>query len=206
MIQTYEQLYMKYPNAWDELTTPTGTALSYINVATIPQTAPGTLSAANGEVNALQSAGITSLATMVEAPSPNGSWTATFDPYAHNADGSIVTSTIADGTGVLLLTAAGKTKLNLPATGNYVLFGLGKASTMVGKGMVDAPVHFSAEDGGDLTKFYNRFVAIFKVSDTATTVDRAIMVGVTAMHAGDDGLVTTSDELAEYYNTVNAGK
>ena len=206
LVQTYEQLYLKYPNNWDEMATTSGTALTYVNVATIPQTTPGTLSATNGEVAALANAGITALATMQEAPTPVGNWTATFNPYNFDASGNIATATIADGTGVLLLTAAGKAKLQLPSTGNYVLLGLGKASTMVGKGMVDAPIHFSAEDGGDPTKFYNRFVAIFKVSDTATPVDRAIMVGVAAMHTGDDGLVTVSDELAEYYGTINAGK
>lgn len=53
----------------------------------------------------------------------------------------------------------------------YVLLGIGQNSSMVGRTMQDAPVHFAQVGAMNANSRYNRFVAIFKV-DNDNTVGR----------------------------------
>jgi type II secretory pathway pseudopilin PulG len=199
-VQTYEQLYFSYPDRWDALVAVGGTRLSYLPDATPVQMVPGKVSATNGEVAALNTAGITQLAAMIEAPSPVGVWSATFNPYS----GAL--TTIGDGTDVMLLSADGKAKLNLPLTGNYVVVGLGKVSTMIGKVTAEPAVHFSDDGGSNPATTYSRYGVIFKISDTnlGANFTRALLVAV--VDFGNDGIATTGDHLKEYYDAVNASK
>jgi prepilin-type N-terminal cleavage/methylation domain-containing protein len=197
-VQTYEQLYFKFPTNWDALVDNGGNLSSYVPQADTPhmQIDSGLTQA---ESDALTTSGITTLASMTKDPAP-APWSATFNPYDGN------TIVVAPSVKLRVLSPAGIAKLNLSTTGKYVVFGLGKASSMTGRVMAEAPIHFSAETGGDPTQFYNRFGVVFRVSDTApgVNVTRATLASVVAMHAEDEGLMTAGDELREYFDSINA--
>jgi len=189
-VQTYEALHYEYPNRWDALIKADGSepelgGTPYFAVnADITNATPLTA----GEANALTEAGITAVYHFEDDPDH-----ATFDPYATAlAAPTAVASTVE----VVRLTAAGKTKLGLDLLNEYVVLGLGTRSSMVGKGIVEAPVHFPDSPTEDPSRYYGRFGVVFKVN-----AERAFPVAVVAFHG--DGLSTAGDHVAEYFESVN---
>ena len=175
-IQTYEQLYFAYPNNFD--------ALGDATTATVPDYIPnaanytlGNLTAA--ELAALNNAGITTVAPMYATSAAltaaGGDASPTFNPYS-----SLVPVTLATGSQVLIMTGAQLAQYGIlpAATTNaadrFVLFGVGKANTMIGKVMSDAPLHFGDGSATNPTTFYCRFAAIFRISQggAANTLER----------------------------------
>ena len=189
-ILTYQQLYQAYPNNFDSLGDGSTTIDYQAGGAAEP---PGTFSGAvngqpgNGELqpltlttaeaNALAGVGITQVQRMVTAAK---SAPAGFDPtFNYYSDPTPAAGAITIGQGTVLLgldpTAAGANSTtysrcltdNLPLTGRYVALGIGPRCSMVGKTIQSAPVFFGDQPVINVENCYGRYVAIFKVSDTA---------------------------------------
>ena len=96
-------------------------------------------------------------------------------------------------------------KLNLPLTGRYVVLGVGPRVSMVGKTIQSAPVHFGDVPVLNPEYGYERFVALFKVSDTlaGTNFTQAQLVGVAEIE--DSGLGGIDDHLQGWYQLTNGG-
>jgi hypothetical protein len=185
-----------------------------------PGTNPGngeltavTLTAA--EASALTGKGITQLQAMV--PSANGA-PAGFDPtfnYYSSADPKAGLVNVAQGTVLAGLdpqngngnasTVARCIKMNLPLTGRYVALGLGPRTSMIGKTVQNAPIHFGDQPVLNPEFGYERFCAIFKVSDTAAgpNFTQAQLVGVAPVM--DSGLGGIEDHLQSWYQLTNGG-
>jgi Tfp pilus assembly protein PilE len=200
-IQTYEQLYFKYPDNWDALVDDAGALSDYVREG--GRTQQGTLT--GNEPTALLNSGISNLVAMQStAPNPVGVWSATFSPYKFSGSTATLIP-VADQVKVRILSPAGISQLNLSSNGKYVIVGLGKLSTMIGRVTAEPPLHFSDEGDANPANSYMRYGVIFKVSDTTVNMDRAVLSAVVDF-AGDEGLMGVNDHLQEYYNTVNASK
>jgi hypothetical protein len=89
---------------------------------------------------------------------------------------------------------------------DYVAFGVGPESEMVGKVMSDAPLHFAATGGMGPEQKYNRFVAVFKVDKNNGTgcsdnTEPAKLVG-SAMLMGDDHLFGLAHTQAHTWENI----
>lgn len=94
---------------------------------------------------------------------------------------------------------------------DYVAFGIGDKSSLIGKTMSTAPVHFASQGTMGPANRYNRFVAIFQVdSDNATAgcstgTETAKFIGAAmAMGAGAGHLWGTSHSLAHSWENIAA--
>lgn len=140
----------------------------------------------------LEEAGITHLYVM-----DDNAKNATFEPYVTSGDPPTVSPAEITASTTLcgVLPAEVNSKLNGPADGVYVIFGIGSRCTAVGRGgMTTAPVHFSEHggDAGNPTNVYSRFGVIFNVK-----ADPAMFVGVVALHG--DGISGAEAGIREYY-------
>jgi prepilin-type N-terminal cleavage/methylation domain-containing protein len=198
-IQTYEAVYLSYPNGFDSLVTSAGTLPTYL-----PGNTGGdltTLTTDTDVVGALRSAGITTVAQMVATGT--GDFNPTFYPYG--SDKSIVPTigTIATGSTLAALTGtAARREFNLPLGGQYVVFGLGTRTSMQGKTLQEAPVHFSDDPTAAPNLAYSRVGIVFQTagvnsSGTLEAFGRARMVGIVGFH--DDGIASMNDHLGEYW-------
>lgn len=227
-IVTYQNLNNGYPDQWDSLTD--GTALiTYLPGGVLdPQTPPangqagGELQAAlptDAEVTALQSAGISKVHLMVGTPQgtpgDGGVFDPTFDYYASPAitTGGASTATPIDSTTTQLAfldpannpQALARLQTDYPSfstTARYVVFGIGPRCSLIGRGAVTSPVHFGDTPSVTPEFGYNRFAAIFKVSDTTVPINSAVLVGVAAIH--DIGLTGLDSEFQNWYQ-INKG-
>jgi hypothetical protein len=95
--------------------------------------------------------------------------------------------------------------MNLPLTGRYVLLGIGPRTSMIGKTVQNAPVHFGDTPVLNPEYCYARFCAIFKVSDSAvgSNFTQAQLVGVAPVM--DDGLGGIDDHLQNWYQLTTGG-
>lgn len=208
-VQIYEQLYQEYPRDLDNLSDPAAaTTVDYVPGSAVPTVfnASSVLTAA--EVNALTNAGITRVASLhpTKAALDTAGGTPTFNPY----NGAPVP--VAAGTFVARLNEAiveSTIVRDEPAnTGDvYVVFGLGKASTMTGKVVADAPVHFGENNATNAANKYTRYGLVFRLARgngtaTPTPLERAIFVGAVAFH--DDSITGVDGHLEEYYNITKA--
>lgn len=75
----------------------------------------------------------------------------------------------------------------------YVAFGLGEFCTMVGKSMLEAPVHFPEE--GSPIDHYSRYLLVYAIPAEGP----ARLATVAAAH--DEGLAGLNAHLSEYYET-----
>jgi len=203
LVQTYEQLYQGYPNALDNLA-GTSAVIDYLPGVAAGQITVGSLQ--DTEAAALVAAGITRLADLYDTKAnltANGG-TPTFNPYKGTFQA------VAKGLSVTYLkeaAAEAPTGVVRDEPGNtgdvYVILGLGKQSTAIGKVMSDAPVHFSDDAAGTAANVYGRLGLVFRVARgngtaTPTPLDRAVFVGAVSFH--DEGITTTDAHLAEYYS------
>lgn len=190
-IQTHEALYNAHPDGWDALIDET-------NAVVFEAGAGGRLAVVPVDAQieaALGAVGIT------------GSWLhdsttsdATFAPYL-TALPAVADNLLTDGNGsVVGLTLAGIRDLGLAPAGNgidyYVAFGVGARNSMVGKSMVDAPVHFP-EAGSTPAREYSRFVAVYAIPAEGP----ARLAAVCAAH--EEGLSGLGQHLEEYFETSN---
>jgi len=222
-ILTYQQLYAAYPNNWDSLTTDTtGTVITYLAggsampAGTFSGSTTGTggngevttLTLSPNEISALTGVGITQVQMMTTTP---------VDPTFNNYASALPTPVTIGGTGGItglagLDPTTGTTStayarcvtLNLPITGRYVVLGIGPRVSMVGKTIQTPPVHFGDQPVLNPEYGYQRFVAIFKVSDSAAPAfTQAQFVGVTPIH--DTGMDDIDSHLQGWYQLGTGG-
>jgi len=207
-VQTHEQLYLAYPDNLDALTDATGTAVAdYLPGATVGQMTPLTLDAS--QAASLSAGGINNLAAMyaTAAALPSGQ-DPTFNPYT----GASIS--VANGANVVQLTEAAVEPAvvvqNDPNSFGdvYVVFGVGRANTMVGKTMSQAPLHFG-EGGNDTPgRVYSRLGLVFRIArgtgtvgtPASTPLGRAQFVGTVSFHG--DGITTGEGHITEYYEAT----
>ena len=207
-VQTYQQLYMSYPQNLDALTDTAGTAVPdyLLNAGTPVQLSMHALTTA--EASALSQSGITTLTEMQPNRAALAGQSPTFNPYTGNL------ITVAAGTNVIQVSedaienVAGLVRDDPTKTGDvYVVFGLGKRCTMIGKVVSDPPVHFGEGAGTTPNDSYARYGLVFRVArgnGTATPdpLERAVFIGSVAFH--DNGVIGTDAHLQEYYDRQKA--
>ena len=207
-VQMYEQLYQSYPQNLDNLAS-SGALIDYLPNEGGPvggQISTLTLNA--NTAAALKNAGLTSAANLyaTKAALTAASGTPTFSPY----DGTFTDLTTGAVVAQLAATAVeGKDGLIkvLPAQagGTYVVFGLGKQSTMSGRVMTDAPTHFGESANTNAANVYGRFALVFRVATGdgaggSVPLERAAFIGAVSLHPG--GIAGVDGHLQEYYESV----
>jgi type II secretory pathway pseudopilin PulG len=226
-ITVYQQLYGTYPNNWDALGDGKTVINYFANGSALPASAggPGTnpgngeltgLTLTASEASALIGAGITAVQGMATTPT-GGVGSGTFDPTFNYYSAAVPTPlpitagmTLAGmdptGSGVGSPAYTRCVALNLSLTGRYVALGIGPRVNMVGKTIATAPVHFGDQQVLNPEYGYERLVAIFKVSDSNSSVtafSQAQLVGVAPVH--DTGLGDIGDELQNWYQLQTGG-
>jgi len=195
-IQEFEQIYFKQPANFDNLAN--GAAL----VDYLPGTTGLTRTALTaGQEAALVNAGITSLAglydTTVNLEAAGG--TPTFNPYDSASD-AVLSATVPTLEPVAFAAETTVEALLRPDAGaadTYVALGIGQKSELIGRTTNEAPYHFGDAAGTGPDVVYARYLAIYKVANDGTALDKAIFIGVLAMH--DDGLANGGDHVAEFF-------
>ena len=224
------------PDGWDTLLDTNGKVATYVqqsinpnsttadttgslmsSAAAIPLLAIYPLTA--NDTAALAGAGINTLYTLAAFPNQADP---TFYPYSQNV-GTIPTSvsggTLANpvpvpaGTNVAALTPAAIAQLGLNPSSNYVLFGLGSYNSMVGRNMVNAPVHFTDDPNQTPVYYYARFGVVVKIGNftgpgqtgTYTSSSQAVLAGVVDISC-DSGLAGINAHIQEYYQAQQAGQ
>lgn len=206
----YEQTQQSYPNDLDNLA-GTSDPIDYLPGTNAGgQITQGALTASQS--TALRNAGITRLAglypTRTSLLAADG--TITFNPY----DGT--TANVAAGQNVAYVSEAAVEGLtgivrDEPGTAKtgdvYVIFGLGRRCSMIGKVISDPPTHFGENSESNAANVYSRIGLVFRVARgngtaTPTPLDRAIFVGSVSMH--DDGIVGGDAHLEEYHGLTKS--
>ncbi len=194
-IQEFEQIYFKQPAGYDNLVN--GVALvTYLPGTETDYLTPAALSTVAGSADALTAAGITEVAPLAASPDEP-----TFNPY------SGVNVPVADATVVAFVPETDAELLLRPDAGAgdaYVAFGIGQRSELIGRTTNEAPYHFGDGAGSGPDTNYARYLAIYKVADAnaadvVTALDKAIFIGVLAVH--DDGLANASGHVSEFFET-----
>ena len=185
-VQRYEVQYLDYPNNLDSARNAALDAGADWDQAPAALGTEVTLDA--NTLLALQNAGITSVITHADA-----SDSATFNQGA-------VTALTA--TSVLLgLSPAQQVAMGLETTGvagKYVVLGVGSQSELIGKTMTEAPVHFPESGAEDPNTSYQRFFAVFQITDGTDALERARFATVVGPEGSGIGA-----HMGEYFEAVN---
>jgi type II secretory pathway pseudopilin PulG len=173
--------------------------------------------------NSLNMAGITSL--LYNNPDTgNATFQSTLATPTTLAGAAHTIATVAAvGTGTIedhMAAAFGRPVTNFDSTCyDYVAFGIGEGSSMTGRVMSTAPVHFAQNANMGPVNKYNRFIAVYQVdknpaavAPTATTsgcaagTETAKFIGTAmAMGAGAGTLWGTARSLSHSYENMAAG-
>lgn len=207
-VQTFEQLNFVYPDQLDALTDTAGAApADYLSGLSANQLSIRTLTA--DDATTLTTAGIRNLAAMyaTAATIPAGQ-DPTFNPYVLGAGNSITLIPVAAGAKVIQVSEPAVESVIVRDAGGtngdvYVAFGVGKANTMIGKTMAQAPLHFPDNGGITPSNSYGRFGLTFRIvrgGTTPTPLARAEFVGVIEFH--EEGIASSDDHIAEYYQNA----
>lgn len=193
-VQVHEATYFSYPDQFDSLIADGATTLfAKLPTNGTPVGGEITSTALTANIRApLASAGITQVWDLVDATADP-----TFNPYG----GAVRPLSGAGNVATLSPTAAAR--LNLPVGETYVVFGIGRRCTMIGRTMTDPPVHFADDQANTPEKVYGRKCVVFVVTKNGGTAprDKAKFIGSVSLHP--DGIVTADDHLREYYGIVN---
>lgn len=197
-IQTHQAVYLSYPNNLDSLVDVSGNLVAYL-----PGAVGGdltTVALTDDTVDVLDHAGITTMAQMVATPAaPIGDFSPTFYPYGTVSTVTPTSTTLATGTTIASLVGTSANRLfGAPIGATYAVFGLGGRSSMQGKSLQEAPVHFSDASSSAPNLAYSRYGIVFQLTDNAgDPLDAARMIGICAFHG--DSVVSLNDHLAEYW-------
>lgn len=201
-IQTHQATYLKYPTNFDSLINDSGAVATYL-----PGAASGdfvVVNATDDYVDALQDSGITTVAQMIEAA--GGDWSPTFYPYGDDKADSpklpTISTPIALNMPLATLSLAAKQRLGLAADAGtvYVVFGLGGYTSMQGKTLQEAPIHFAEKQNEGPNVAYGRYGVVFQLTSGATPLENALLTQVVAFHG--DGMVNLGDHLSEYHGAT----
>lgn len=200
-IQTHEAMYLTYPNNFDSLVlSGTGGLATYIPANSGADLT--TVTTTTDMVDALRNAGITTMAQMINAPASNpGDFSPTFYPYGTDASVLPTATAITSGMTLASITTTAASRIfSASPTASYAVFGVGARTSMQGKTLQEAPVHFSDNAATPPGVAYSRLGVVFQLTDSAgEALERAKLVGIIAFH--DDGIVGLNDHLAEYFAT-----
>jgi len=87
----------------------------------------------------------------------------------------------------------------------YVIFGMGQGSELIGKTVQEAPVHFAKDATYNASQAYNRFGVVFEVDNDVATV-KASVDAMRAKYVGTvmlmNKVVGLQSELASYYTSA----
>jgi prepilin-type N-terminal cleavage/methylation domain-containing protein len=216
-VQTYYNLYNNhYPNNLDSIVNASGVLVAYVpNGAYVPTGATNTAvdlvayPLTSSDLSALAQVNITNVAQMVDQPTSASDWNPTFFPYGTSALAGPTYSTLASGSMVAALNPAAGTAtrvFGMPTTGigggvqtpTYVVFGLGKYSSMSGTVMTDAPVRFSAASNSDPNTVYARLGLVFQTADSNGPLTLAKFVGT--IQFSSTGVGSVGDNLQLNYS------
>lgn len=223
-VQTYQALYYGYPNLLDNLAVGTSLYPSLSGADTATNLTTTALS--DGMTAALSNVGIqyvSQVAATSTAANGNGTvpaYNPTFFPYnaipaltytgATSTSPAITTpsgaaTTLSSGTNVAILGTQSVVDLGLTQGATYVVFGVGSYSTMAGKTIDDAPVHFDDNPAGSPNNTYARFGLLFQVTDyTGTALPQARYAGAVSFHdVSDGGVVGTDQHIQEYFQNTS---
>lgn len=198
-IQTHQALYLSLPNNLDSLVDSTGAYVDYLPAS--GGTDLATLTLDDDLAESLEHAGITTMAQMIDTPAaPVGDFNPTFFPYGTNKAVAPASTALADGVVVASVTGTAANRLfGAPLTASYAVFGVGSRTSMQGKSLQEAPVHFGDHEDGAPHLAYSRYGVVFQLTDADTNpLDAARMVGIVAFH--DDDIVSLNDHLSEYWS------
>ena len=198
-IQTHEAMYLSYPTNFDSLVV-TNTLATYVPGSTSNHLAVLTLT--DGTADALADAGVTSVLPFVAATT--GDWSPTFYPYGTNATiaPSTLAVTVTDSLVLPSLTTTGQISLGLPVGPTYVVLGVGGYTSMQGKSLQEAPLHFTDSPTETPEKMYSRYGAVFQITDTTgNAFGKAKLSQIVGFH--DDGVVGLNKHLAEYFEAAS---
>jgi prepilin-type N-terminal cleavage/methylation domain-containing protein len=202
-IQTHHVTYLTYPNNLDSIVSGTGGVATYV-----PGAASGDFVVVNAtadHVEAFEEVGVTSVAQMVE--SAGGDWNPTFYPYGANSAVSPklapISTVIAANTPFASLSLAAKQRLGLATDADtlYVVLGLGGYTSMQGKTLQEAPLHFADKQNQGPNKAYSRYGVVFQLTDGTRVLEKAQLTQIVAFH--DDGVVGLNQHLAEYHDVAS---
>ena len=177
-----------YPNNFDSLldskgallsTVPPGTGAPGSGVAT--WFTKGSSNTTSADVAALYQAGITSAVPTISQPSPLGDWSPTYFPYG--PDSTVAPTPVALSSANLAYVNSNVVAglFGVPTSGTYVIFGLGKYSTISGSALAQPPVYFSTTQGYDPDHAYARFGLVFQTADANGPLLAAKFLGAVAM-------------------------
>jgi prepilin-type N-terminal cleavage/methylation domain-containing protein len=224
LVQSYQALNSAlYPDKMDNLVKTSGGLASYMlngslaNPTNIWFTA-GILQP--GEGTALNNAGITQSANLIEQPTPVGDWAPTYWPYSSSRATPLNAANftaVLDGAPVAVINASGMSQLGLPASNNerYVIYGLNIPCTLFRNLAQEPPYHNPDHPDEDPALYYKCFGLVFLVSYTTpatvtggAAVPSSSIPGFAAKFMGPvgfdhDGPVTASAHLSEWFQQAH---
>jgi len=183
-IQLFESMYSHYPTDWDALVSDgTGSVPNWLDGTdkvhgNIGLAAGGPLTVTQltaGQVSALTGAGINRVQLFsTTAPTTNNGQDVTFNPYLDTTDRALSGLPISGTPSLVTLTPKGQFQLNLSdnattSSGTYVVFGLGKRTSIIGLGLNEAPVNFFDNAALSPDSRYSRYGVVFQVSGVSPT-------------------------------------
>ncbi len=218
-VQTYQALYLNYPDGFDALVGADGKFPTYLPWDTgVSSTAPfgGFVTARvplDAEVSALQTVGINYVNLLAPGEGSTGiNFHPTMNPYPAplTVPSSPATGQVPISTSVTLafLNPAGVNAQNpnflaivrqSDPTATFVVFGVGPRCAMVGQNIQDAPTSVPQKSTFTPDTTYSRVGVIFQVSGVAVqnADNRARFICSCALE--DDELESTEKDLVGYY-------
>ena len=205
-----------YPDQLDSIVDNKGAIASYVPNDTYGTTPMVPYQLTGPDVSALMMSGIMNVSQMVANPGTTNTtdyqndWNPTFFPYGNDSSKAPTEVSLAgsgggmggSSPGITVASVPGEVaaqKFGLPATGTYVVFGLGKYSTISGVGMNQPPVWFNPMNTQDPNSVYCRFGLVFQTAGASgVALTQAKFVGAVAFSMF--GLVTQDDQLSQNYS------
>lgn len=219
LVQTYQALNSSmYPDKLDNLVeNGTSNLATYVlngSLASPSNTWFAADKLGDDEVAALNQAGITQTANLVDQPTPVGDWSPTFWPYGSSraiAPNFTPLSTLQQ---VAVINATGMNELTLPSDNGerYVIFGLNAPCTLF-RNLAEEPPYLNPDHPGeDPSTYYKCFGLVFLVSydnpvsaaGTKQTAPLAAAKFVGPVGFDHDGPATTSAQLSSWYQQAHA--
>jgi prepilin-type N-terminal cleavage/methylation domain-containing protein len=190
-IETFHASKLKYPNEFDSLCDSDGLYEKLPGYVS-PTAAGGQIT--YGALTSTEAAGLVSAGITLLRGMNSSTASATFAPYSTTNDIDLTAATTPSV--ALANTARVKELFNddTTETQKFVIFGIGAQCTAVGRGgmLLEAPIHFGDEADANPTQTYQRFGAIFEVTDGEVR-----FVGVVAIHGKE--LDSAMGPLKEYF-------
>ncbi len=199
----YEAHHGVYPDHYDSLTDDSGAIIdNMLNNAgggVFNGIATTTLTAA--QAGALHEAGIANM--HVHAPTGTAEpYHLTFNPYKNAVTAP---TPIATGSKVVVLDNAWASELGLPATNHtYAVFGIGKRCTIIGRMIMEPPVHFADVPDENPDQKYGRFAAVYSIGTATNPLHKAKFVRILTFHP--EGPVGTGEHISEYWKIQSDNK